>query len=60
MKSRRMRWMEHVARTGNRRSAYRVFTGWSDGKRLLGRPWHSCRIILKRIFKKWDGREGVD
>jgi len=39
---------------GDRRSAYRVLVGRPDGKRLLGRPWHSCRIILKRIFKKWD------
>jgi len=55
-----MRWAEHVACTGNSRSAYRVSVGWSDGKRLLGRPWYSCRIILNRIFKKWVGREGVD
>jgi hypothetical protein len=51
-----------VACTGNRRSSYRVFVGWPDGKRLFGRPWHSCRIILKRIFKEWVGGrgEGVD
>jgi hypothetical protein len=60
IKSRRMRWAEHVAHMGNGRSAYRVLVGWSDGKRPLGRPWHSCKIILNRIFKKWDGREGMD
>jgi len=47
-----MRWAEHVACMGDRRSAYRVFVGRPDGKRLFGRPWHSCRIILKMIFKR--------
>jgi hypothetical protein len=32
--------------------------GRSEGRRPLGRPRHRWRIILKRIFKKWDG--GMD
>ena len=38
IKSRKMRWAGHVARTGERRSVYRVFLGKPEGKRPLGRP----------------------
>jgi len=38
IKSRRMRWAEHVARMGEERGAYRVFVGKPEGKRPLGRP----------------------
>ena len=37
VKSRRMRWSEHVTRMGDR-SAYRVFVVRLEGKRSLGRP----------------------
>ena len=38
IKSRRMRWAEHVARMGGSRGVYRVLVGKSEGKRPLGRP----------------------
>ena len=38
VKSRRMRWAGHVARTGEGRGVYRVLVGKPVGKRLLGRP----------------------
>jgi hypothetical protein len=38
IKSRRMRWAGHVARTGAGRGAYRVLVGRPEGKRPLGRP----------------------
>jgi hypothetical protein len=38
IKSRRMRWVGHVARMGEKRNAYRIFVGKPDGKRPLGRP----------------------
>ena len=38
IKSRRMRWMGHVARMGERRGIYRVLVGKLEGKRRLGRP----------------------
>jgi len=41
MKSRRMRWVGHVARMGERRGVYRVLVGKPEGKRPLGRP--RCR-----------------
>jgi hypothetical protein len=36
IKSRRMRW--NVARMGEKRNAYRLLVGKSEGKRPLGRP----------------------
>ena len=38
IKSRRMRWAEHVAHMSERTVAYRAFVGKSDGKRPLERP----------------------
>ena len=38
IESRRMRWVDEVARMGNRRLAYRVLVGNLDGQRPLGRP----------------------
>jgi hypothetical protein len=38
IKSRRMRWAGHVARIGEKRSAYRLLVGKPEGKRPLGRP----------------------
>jgi hypothetical protein len=38
IKSRRMRWVRHVARMGKGRGVYRVLVGKPDGKRPLGRP----------------------
>jgi hypothetical protein len=38
IKSRRMRWAEHVARMGEGRGVYRVLVGRPEGKRPLGRP----------------------
>jgi hypothetical protein len=35
MKSRRMRWAGHVARTGEKRNAYRLLVGKAEGKRPL-------------------------
>jgi hypothetical protein len=41
IKSRRMRWADHVARMGKKRNAYRLFVGKPEGKRPLGRPRRS-------------------
>jgi hypothetical protein len=37
IKSRRMRWAEHVAPMRAKRNAYRVLVGKPEGKRPLGR-----------------------
>jgi hypothetical protein len=38
IKSRRMRWAEHLARMGEKRNVYMLLVGKSEGKRPLGRP----------------------
>jgi hypothetical protein len=38
IKSRRMRWAEHVAQMGEKRDVYRLLLGKPEGKRPLGRP----------------------
>jgi hypothetical protein len=38
VKSRRMRWAEHVARMGEGRGVHRVLVGKPEGRRPLGRP----------------------
>jgi hypothetical protein len=40
IKSRRMRWVEHVARMGEKRNAYKLLVGKPEGKRPVGRPRH--------------------
>jgi hypothetical protein len=43
IKSRRMRWVGHVARMGEKRKVFRLLVGKPEGKRPLGRP--RCRWI---------------
>jgi hypothetical protein len=38
IKLRSMRWAGHVARTGEKRNAYRILVGKLEEKRPLGRP----------------------
>ena len=38
IKSRRLRWVGHVARMEEGRSAFKILTGKPIGKRPLGRP----------------------
>jgi hypothetical protein len=47
IKSRRMRWVGHVARMGERRCTYRVLLGEHEGKRQLGRPRRRCEDNIK-------------
>jgi hypothetical protein len=39
--------------------AYRVLVGKPEGKRQLGNLFVHNRVILKMIFKKYDGGGGV-
>jgi hypothetical protein len=59
-KSRRMRWTEHVACMGDRRSAYSFMVGRPDGKRELEYLELDGRVILKWILKKWRGGHVLD
>jgi len=52
IKSRRMRWKGHVARIGERRSAYRVLVGKPEGKRPLQRPRFRWEDNIKMDFQE--------
>jgi hypothetical protein len=53
MKSRRMRWVGHMARMGEDRKLYKVLVGNPKGKRPLGRSRHrwddGLRMDLREI-----------
>jgi hypothetical protein len=53
IKSRRLKWADHVARMEEGRSDFKILTGKSTGKRPLGRPrrrWEdNIRMDLKEI-----------
>ena len=62
IKSRRMRWVGHVARMGEEREVYRVLVGKPEGKRPLGRPrrrWvDNIRMDLQEVgcwYMDWIG-----
>ena len=54
IKSRRMRWAGHVARTRERIGVYRVLVGKPEGKRPLGTPRHGWEDNIKMDFRTWD------
>jgi hypothetical protein len=56
IKSRRMRWVEHVARMGKGRGAYRVLVGRPEGKRPLGRRRRRWKDNIKMDL----GEIGID
>ena len=53
-KMRRMRWVGHVARVGERRGVYKVLVGKPEGKSHLEDLGIDGRIILRLIFQKWN------
>jgi hypothetical protein len=53
IKSRRMRWVGHVACMGKGRNVYRVSVEKTEGKNYLGDPGVDGKIILRCIFRKW-------
>jgi len=52
VKSRRMRWAEHMARRGERRGVHRVLMGKPEGKRKLGRPRHRWEDNIKMDLRE--------
>jgi hypothetical protein len=60
--SRRMRWLGHVARMGEKRNAYRILVRKRAGKRPLGRRrrrWvNNIKTDLREIG--WDGMDWID
>ena len=60
IKSRRMRWVAHVACMRERRGAYMVLVGKPEGKRPFGISRRRWEDMLKWIFRTWDGDYGPD
>ncbi|KAJ4450211.1 hypothetical protein ANN_01618 [Periplaneta americana] len=64
IKSRRLRWAEHVslARMGESRNAYRVLVGRPEGKRPLGRPRRRWEDNVKMDLKAvgYNDREWIN
>jgi len=50
IKSRRMRWVGHVARMGEKRGVYSVLVGKPEGKRPFGRPRRRCEDKIEMDF----------
>jgi hypothetical protein len=60
IKSRRIRWTEHVARVGERRDVYRVSWRNLRERDRLGDPGVDGRIILSWIFRSGMWGYGLD
>jgi hypothetical protein len=62
IKSRRMKWVGHVARMGEKSNTYRILVGMPEGRRPLGRPRHrwvdDIKIDLTEIGS--DGMDWID
>jgi hypothetical protein len=62
IKSRRMRWAEHIVRMRKKRNSYRILVRKPEGNRPLGSPrcrWvHNIKIDLREI--RWDGIDWID
>jgi hypothetical protein len=59
IKSKRMRWVGHIAGMGAKKNAYRILMGKTEGKRPLGRPRHmwvdNIKMDLREIGRGWYG-----
>jgi len=49
-----------VARMYDRRGAYRILVWRPVIKRSLGRPKRRWEIIIRWIYREWDGGHGLD
>jgi len=50
--------MGRICSTYGKRGSYRILVGKTEGKKPLVRPGVDGKIILRWIFRKWDG--GMD
>jgi len=60
IKSRRMRWVGHVACMGYEKGIYRVLVGQRETERSHERTWHRWEDNIRWIFRKWVGGHGLD
>jgi hypothetical protein len=61
IKTRRMRWAEHVSQIGEKRNAHRILVGKLEGRRLLGRPRHRWEDNIKMDVREigWGGMDWI-
>ena len=52
IKSRRMRWVGHVARMGERKDVCRILVGKSECNKPLGRPRHRWEDNIKMYLQE--------
>jgi hypothetical protein len=50
IKSRRMKWAEHVARMGESKGVYRILVEKPEGKGPIGRPCHRWEDNIKVVL----------
>jgi hypothetical protein len=55
-----MRWVEHVACTGDRKDAYRDLVGKSEGRTSLGRPRLRWEVNIKMNIQAVGLRYGLN
>jgi hypothetical protein len=60
IKSRRMRWVGHVARIGEKRGAYSILVGRHEGRRQLGRPRRRWDDNIKMDLQEVEWGRGLD
>jgi hypothetical protein len=60
IKSRWMRWVEHVTCMGKRRHAYKILVGTTEGERVIGRPEQRCENNIRMDLKNMVGGFGRD
>jgi hypothetical protein len=62
IKSRRMKWTEHVARMGERRGAYRILVGRPGERRPLERPRRRWEDNIKMDLQEegWGSMDWID
>jgi hypothetical protein len=53
VKSRKIKWAEHMARMAEGSGVHRVLVGKPEGKRPLGRPRLRWEDKIEWIFRKW-------
>ena len=52
IKSRRIKWMGHVARIGKKRGVYKILVGKPEGMRPLGRPRRRWDDNIKMVLQE--------